>query len=42
LTIFEFVVEKASDEDSNLDIFEMILETNEPSKELVRMRVGSI
>jgi hypothetical protein len=42
LAISESAVEKASDEDSNLDIFEMILETSELSKELVRTRVGSI
>jgi hypothetical protein len=33
------MVERASDEKSNLDIFEMTLETSEPSKELVRGKI---
>jgi hypothetical protein len=35
LATFEYVVERTSDENSNLDIFEMTLKTNEPSKKLV-------
>jgi hypothetical protein len=36
---FESMVEKTSDENSNLDIFEMTLETREPSQEWVRGKV---
>jgi hypothetical protein len=33
---FESMVERACGEDLNLDIFEMTLKTNEPSKKFVR------
>jgi hypothetical protein len=36
LASFEYVAERTSDEDFNLDILEMTLETNGPSKRLVR------
>jgi hypothetical protein len=36
LATFESMVERASDENFNLDIFQMSLETSEPSKEFVR------
>jgi hypothetical protein len=36
LVTSKFVARKASDEDSNVDLSEMILETSEPSKELER------
>jgi len=39
LTIFEFVAKRTSDENFNLNMFEMTLKTSEPSKELVRWRV---
>jgi hypothetical protein len=35
LATFESMVEKAHDENLNLDIFEMTLKTNEPSKKFV-------
>jgi hypothetical protein len=39
LTIFEFVTKRASDENFNLNMFEMTLNRSEPSKELARRKV---
>jgi hypothetical protein len=39
LITFEFVVRRPSDKDSNFQIFEMILETSELSKELMKQEV---
>jgi hypothetical protein len=39
LITFEFVARRPSDEDSNFEILEMIWETSEPSKELMKQEV---